>query len=95
MDTVESHFATISHNKDLMYHLHESDFQRLRVIEEAVEALDRGQYGDCARCGEDINEKRLRALPWAALCIQCQLDTEKNGTSSDLVRAGLEEEMDL
>jgi len=91
----ECDLATISHDRELLYHLHESDFQRLRFIQEAMKALDRGQYGDCVRCGNDINEKRLMAVPWATLCILCQEETEKDRNSSDLVTAGPEEEMDL
>ena len=64
----EADRATISHNKELLYNLHESDFMRLRVIQEALNVLDRGQYGQCVRCGENINEKRLVAVPWATLC---------------------------
>ena len=52
----EADRATISHNKELLYNLHESDFMRLRVIQEALNVLDRGQYGECLRRGEDINE---------------------------------------
>jgi DnaK suppressor protein len=91
----EGDLATINHNKDILYHLHESDFQRLRFIKEALKAVDRGQYGDCVRCGEDINEKRLIAVPWATLCIRCQEQAEKEQTLSDLVPAGLDEEMEL
>jgi len=91
----EGDLATINHNKDILYHLHESDFQRLRFIQEALKALDRGQYGDCVRCGEDIDEKRLAAVPWAVLCIKCQEEAENERTLSDLVIAGLEEETDL
>ena len=91
----EGDLATISHDRDLLYHLHESDFQRLRFIQEALKALDRGQYGECVRCGKDINEKRLLAVPWATMCIQCQEETEKDRNSSGLVMAGLDGEMDL
>ncbi len=89
----EGDLATISHDRELLYHLHESDFQQLRFVQAALKALDRGQYGDCVHCGEDINEKRLRAVPWATLCIRCQEKTEKDRASSDLVAAGLEEDM--
>ena len=53
----EADRATISHNKVPLYNLHESDFMRLRFIQEALKALDRGQYGECLRCGEDISMK--------------------------------------
>jgi len=53
----EGDLATISHNKELLYNLHESDFQRLKSIQEALKRMDRGEFGECIRCGEDINEK--------------------------------------
>ena len=91
----EGDLATISHNKELLYNLHESDFARLRLINEAIKALDRGQYGECVRCGNEINEKRLLAVPWAALCIHCQEETEMADASSRMVLAGQDEPTDL
>jgi RNA polymerase-binding transcription factor DksA len=41
-------------------------------IQEAIKKIDYGEYGECVRCGEDINEKPLVAVPWAAMCIRCQ-----------------------
>src|SRR2546423_13636425 len=72
----EGDLATISHDRDLLYNLHEGGFSRLRFIQEALKALDRGQYGECVRCGNDINEKRLEAPPRGPLRIRCQEDTE-------------------
>src|SRR5205085_6948080 len=91
----EGDLATISHNKELLYNLHETDFARLRLIKDAIKALDRGQYGECVSCGNDINEKRLLAVPWAALCIQCQEETEMADISSRLVLEGQDEQTDL
>ena len=92
----EGDLAAISHNRDVLYNLHEGGFARLRFIQEAIKALDRGQYGECVRCGKDINEKRLEAVPWATMCIRCQEETEADDTSSHMVMAGLEaEETDL
>ena len=88
----EGDLATISHDRDLLYNLHEGGFARLRFIQEALKALDRGQYGECIRCGNDINEKRLEAVPWATMCIRCQEETETENTSSRLVPAGQESE---
>ena len=84
----EGDLATISHDRDLLYNLHEGGFERLRFIQEAIKAIDRGQYGECARCGKDINEKRLAAVPWAMMCIRCQEETEAEHTSSTMVLAG-------
>jgi DnaK suppressor protein len=88
----EGDLATISHVRDLLYNLHEGGFARLRFIQEAIKALDRGQYGQCVRCAEDINKKRLEAVPWATLCIRCQEETEAEQTSSRMVLAGLDAE---
>src|ERR1700751_1541863 len=85
----EGDLAKIIHNKELLYNLHESDFQRLKSIQEALKRMDRGEYGECIRCGEDINEKRLMAVPWATLCINCQEEAEKEGTSARPVMAGM------
>jgi len=68
----EGDLATLSHDREMLYNLHEGGFARLRSIKEAINALDRGQYGECLRCGNDINEKRLQAVPWATKCIHCQ-----------------------
>jgi DnaK suppressor protein len=45
-----------------------ADIQR---IEAALKRLDEGEYGYCARCGEDIAAKRLKVDPAAAFCIRC------------------------
>ena len=94
----EGDLATISHDRDILYNLHETDYTRLRYIEDAMKAMDRGEFGECVRCGEDISEKRLEAVPWATTCIRCQEETETAAehTRSGMVLAGLEpEEMDF
>lgn len=90
----ECDLATISHERELLYNLHESDYTRLRFIENAMKAMDRGDYGECARCGDEINQKRLKAVPWATTCIRCQVETEANAghTPSATVLAAFEPE---
>jgi DnaK suppressor protein len=83
----EGDVAAISHERELLYDLHESDFARLKFIQEAIKAMDRGQYGECVRCGKHINEKRLEAVLWATMCIRWQEETEAEHTSSRMVRA--------
>ena len=87
----EGDLAIISHARELFYNLQEGDLARLRSIEEAMEALDRGQYGECIRCDDDINEKRLEVVPWATMCVRCQEEAEMEG-SSQTVQGGLEGE---
>jgi RNA polymerase-binding transcription factor len=88
----EGDLATISHERDVLYSLHDSDYAHLRCIEEAMKAMNRGEYGECLRCSEDIREKRLEAVPWAAMCIRCQEETEMEHTPAVMVLAGLEPE---
>ena len=87
----EGDLAIISHARELFYNLQEGDLARLRSIEEAMEALDRGQYGECIRCDDDIDERRLDVVPWATMCIRCQEQTEMEA-SSQTALVGLEGE---
>jgi DnaK suppressor protein len=41
-------------------------------IDLAIEKVHKGGYGVCDRCGKDIPKERLRALPYAALCVTCK-----------------------
>lgn len=42
-------------------------------IEDALRRIEGGRYGRCERCGQSITLRRLRLLPYARLCIKCQL----------------------
>jgi DnaK suppressor protein len=52
--------------------LRERNEQHLAQVEAALARLDAGTYGACANCGRPISAERLEAIPWAALCIDCQ-----------------------
>jgi RNA polymerase-binding transcription factor len=61
----------------------ESLFQRsserrnfLRLVEAALARIQQGAYGVCSCCGDDINPRRLEALPWTLLCLRCQRASE-------------------
>ena len=45
-------------------------------IDNALQRLNEGTYGICDECGEEINEKRLNAMPFAVLCVDCQTERE-------------------
>ena len=57
----------------------DNDQRLLAQVQAALDRLNAGTYGKCVRCGEDINPKRLAALPYATLCIDCQSATEARG----------------
>ena len=44
----------------------------VRELRSAIDRIEDGTYGICRECGGEIAQKRLRAIPWAQLCIQCQ-----------------------
>ena len=44
----------------------------VRQIRSAIHRIEDGTYGICRECEEEIAPKRLQAIPWAQLCIQCQ-----------------------
>jgi DnaK suppressor protein len=50
----------------------------LRNVRAALRRIDDGSYGVCLHCEEDINPKRLNAVPWAPFCIQCQEQYDRN-----------------
>jgi DnaK suppressor protein len=52
--------------------LRERNEIQLEAIEGALQRLDDGTFGTCARCGRPIAAERLEALPWASHCIECQ-----------------------
>ena len=52
--------------------------QLLRNVRAALRRIDEGTYGVCLHCEEDISPKRLNAVPWTPLCIQCQEAADRN-----------------
>lgn len=63
-------------NQELEYRLGERESQMVAEIDQALLRIDEGTYGVCARCGKDIPEARLDALPTARLDAECQAAAE-------------------
>jgi DnaK suppressor protein len=64
--------AQISHDEFVSLRMNGLDYVQLRLVEEALDRMETGDYGVCLACEEPIAEKRLRALPWARYCVTCQ-----------------------
>ncbi|HSG90913.1 MAG TPA: TraR/DksA family transcriptional regulator [Pseudomonadales bacterium] len=58
-------------NQEVMEALDEDARAELRRIDQALARIEDDSYGECARCGNDINLERLAALPSATTCIDC------------------------
>ena len=52
--------------------LRDRNEQHLGQVDAALARLDQGTFGACESCGRPIAPERLEAIPWAALCIDCQ-----------------------
>ena len=64
--------SCFSASKESLF-VHSSQNRRqLRMIEMALKRIQDGKFGVCAVCDEVIGLKRLQAVPWARLCIECQ-----------------------
>src|SRR5579859_5698187 len=55
----------------------------LREVRNAVKRIASGEYGSCQECGEEINPKRLAAVPWAALCLRCQENADAKSETAN------------
>ena len=55
-----------------------ADQSQIFQINKAIEAINGGSYGICDICGHKIEKRRLKALPFAKTCIQCQSEMEDN-----------------
>jgi DnaK suppressor protein len=69
--------ATETYDRELDYTLEENSEHVLADINAALERIEAGTYGICAKCGKQIAEERLDARPWATLCIDCQRERER------------------
>ena len=66
-----------SYSKEQLYSLCERDRQLLSMVKDALMKMKQDSYGLCEECEEAINERRLEALPWVRLCINCQNRRER------------------
>ncbi len=64
--------ALMDLDRELGISLMEMRNRRRQAIDEALTRLTEGTYGICAECGVEISERRLEAVPFAKLCVECQ-----------------------
>ena len=70
LDAAESSEADIQ--DDIEFALIQMKSETLHRIEEALARLHEGSFGNCFECGDEISERRLRALPFAVRCKDCE-----------------------
>jgi DnaK suppressor protein len=62
--------------------LENRDLEILKEIEYALHKMEIGTYGICESCGDEIPIERLKVLPFARYCLECQEEIEKEQTKS-------------
>jgi len=63
--------------KELSFQVMSRRTDELKKINEAIGRLEDGSYGVCEECGNAIRFERLKAMPFAQLCRNCQQDSER------------------
>jgi RNA polymerase-binding protein DksA len=73
----EADVAADAIDRTLLTSLGSQDANRLKLIQNTFERISQGKYGYCVACGKEIPEERLRALPYALMCINCASAEER------------------
>jgi len=64
--------AASSYTKEFLFSQSNNDRQLLAMVETALQRIREGAFGECVNCSNEINAKRLEAVPWTRYCIECQ-----------------------
>ena len=64
--------AEVDIQEDIEFALIQMKSETLTKVDAALRRLEDGTYGDCFECGDQISEARLRALPFAVRCKDCE-----------------------
>ncbi len=74
--------ATDNYDREFNLGLASNEREILQRIDESLQKIDEGTYGVCEDCESKIPIARLKAMPFASLCVKCQEAKEENGNSS-------------
>jgi DnaK suppressor protein len=64
--------AANSYTKEFLFSQSSSERTILQLVSEALDRVEKGTFGYCVACENEINQKRLEAVPWTRHCIGCQ-----------------------
>lgn len=71
--------AVTSYTREFLLSLSGFERQQLALVEDALSRIEDGTYGECLMCGEQVPPARLKAIPWARYCVNCQEVVEREG----------------
>ncbi|HXX20672.1 MAG TPA: TraR/DksA family transcriptional regulator [Candidatus Acidoferrum sp.] len=69
--------AANSYTKEFLFGQTHSDRALLQLVDDALGRIKDGSFGECISCHEELQQKRLEAVPWTRYCISCQEKKEK------------------
>ena len=69
--------AANSYTKEFLFGQTNTDRSILQLIDQALLRIKDSSYGTCIECGEELQQKRLEAVPWARHCVTCQEKQEQ------------------
>lgn len=68
--------AANTYARQVLLGLSERDREALRQIDEALDRIEQGRFGECEECGEQIGVARLEVIPYTTLCVECKANQE-------------------
>ncbi len=69
--------AANSYTKEFLFGQTHNDRSLLQLVDEALVRIREGNFGLCVQCQEELQQKRLEAVPWTRYCIACQQKQEQ------------------
>lgn len=69
--------AANSYTKEFLFGMTNTDRKILNLIDAALKRIDTDDFGVCANCQDELQLKRLEAVPWAKHCLTCQEKMEQ------------------
>ncbi len=83
-----THMADIgsdNNRQELELQLFSEEGDILQLIDEAIERVEDGSYGECLDCGSQVGDARLMVKPYAMYCVKCKGTREANGGENPFV----------
>lgn len=69
--------AANSYTKEFLFGQTHNDRSLLQLVDDALSRMRENSFGECSACHEELQQKRLEAVPWTRYCITCQEKKEQ------------------
>lgn len=69
--------AAVESDRNFQLRIRDRERKLIVKIRGALDQIEKGSYGICEECGEEISEQRLKARPVTTLCIECKTAQEE------------------